>query len=75
MSVQLLITGVGGYLFVSESAWFVDEQSTVYVGHQILLVNSKVSLMPSMSLSRSFTRLLKKGAAAKPENQDTQKGR
>jgi hypothetical protein len=28
-----------------------------------------------MSLSRGFTRLLKKGAATKPENQDTQKDR
>jgi hypothetical protein len=70
--VQLLITDIRGYPFVGERAWFIDEQNIVYVGYQILLVKSKVAQMPSMTLSRSFARLLK-GAAAKPENQSTQK--
>jgi hypothetical protein len=71
--VQLLITDLRGYPFVGERAWFIDEQSPVDVGHQILLVNSKVAQMPSMTLGCSFTRLLNKGAAAKPENQSAQK--
>ena len=76
--MQLLIAGIRGtdiqgYSLVGELAWFIDEKSPVYVGHQILLVNSKVAQMPSVSLSCGFARLLSKGAAAKPENQDTQK--
>lgn len=75
LSVQLLIADTRGYLLVGELAWFIHEQSPVYVGHHILLVNSKVAQMPSMTLSCSFARLLKKGAATKPENQNTQKNR
>jgi len=75
LSVQLLIFAVRKYSFVGELAWFVGEQSHVYVGNQILLVKRKVSHMPSMSLVCGFARLLKKGAASKPENQSTQKSR
>jgi hypothetical protein len=70
--VQLLITGVREYPFVGEPAWSVDEQSPVYVGVQILLVNRKVSQMPSMPFSRGFTRLL---TATEPESCSTQKTR
>lgn len=68
LSVQLLIPDVWGYPFVCESAWFIEEQSTVYVGRHILLVDRKVSQMPSMSLSCGFTRLF---TAAEPENRST----
>jgi hypothetical protein len=70
--VQLLIADIRGYPFVGERAWFIDEQSPVYVGHHILLVNRKIAQMPLMSLSRSFAWLL---TASKPENQSTQKDR
>jgi hypothetical protein len=78
VSTQLLIAGIRGadihgYPLVGKLARFVDEQSPVYVGHQILLINNKVAQMPSLPLSCSFARLLNKEAAAKPENQNTQK--
>jgi hypothetical protein len=68
--MQMLLTDGRGYLFVGKRAWFIEEQSTVYVGVQILLVNRKVSQMSSVSFSRSFTRLL---TATEPENRSTQK--
>jgi hypothetical protein len=76
LSIQLLIaTGIRGYPLVGKPAWFIYKQSPVDVGHQILLVNSKVAQMPSMTLSCGFARLLNKGAATEPENRGTQKNR
>jgi hypothetical protein len=69
-SVQLLITDGRRYPFVCERAWFVEEQSTVYVGRHILLVDRKISQMPSMSLSCGFARLF---TADEPENRSAQK--
>lgn len=71
MSIQLIADG-RGYLFVGERAWFIEEQSTVYIGVQVLLVDRKVSQMPSIPLGSSFTRLL---TATEPENRSTQKNR
>jgi hypothetical protein len=81
LSIQRLIAAgirgadIRGYPLVGKPAWFIYKQSPVDVGHQILLVNSKVAQMPSMTLSCGFTRLLKKGAATEPENRGTQKNR
>lgn len=68
LSVQLLITDIRGYPLVGERAWFIDEQSAIYIGVQILLVNRKVSQMPSLTLSCSFARLL---TATEPESRST----
>jgi hypothetical protein len=70
LSVQLLIAW--GYLLVGERAWFIHEQNAIYIRVKILLINRKVSQMPSMPLSHSFTRLL---TATEPESSSTQKNR
>ena len=71
LSMQLLADG-RGYPFVGERARFIEEQSTVQVGIQLLLVNRKISQMPSIPLGCGFARL---SAAAKPENRSAQKNR
>jgi hypothetical protein len=72
LSLHLLITDGRGYPFVRERAWFIEEQGTVYLGCHILLVDRKISQMPSMSLSCGFARLF---TAAEPENRSAQNNR
>jgi hypothetical protein len=72
LSVQLLITDARGYPFVCKRTWFIEEQSTVYVGRHILLVDREIPQVPSMSLSCGFARLF---TAAEPENRSAQKNR
>jgi hypothetical protein len=70
--VQVLLADGRGYSFVRERARLIEEQSAVYVAVQTLLINRKIPQMPSISLGRSFTRLL---TAAEPENRSKQKNR
>ena len=67
LSIQLTVDW-RWYPFIGERAWFIHKQSSVDVGVQILLVNRKVSQMPSIPLGSDFARLR---TADEPENRST----
>jgi hypothetical protein len=55
---------VSGYSFIGELAGFINEQYLINVFHERLLINPHIAKVPSMALSRSFARLLKKTTTA-----------
>ena len=60
--ICVLVLYISGYSSICESAWPIQKQNPVYVCHHLLLIKTKIALVPSIPLSHSLSRLLERTA-------------
>jgi len=73
VSARATAKPISGYSFFGERARLIKEHNHVYIFHQLLLVNTSISHMPSTAFSHRLARLSEKlPATTEPENQSTE---